>query len=628
MSGLAPRMAALPPAQLRLGGPLGEAMEASRNGRLSRFITGPESPAIALFDPARRAGNEGGDWYGEHAGKWLVAAARAAARSGDAGLRGRVLAVADRLLEWQEADGYLGNYPRHRRFDVPQPPRPESWNGEPALRTWDVWTHAYLVLGLLEVWRMAGLPRHLEAAARIGDLCHDTFVVRGLDVTTTGNHHGMSATVLLDPAVELYFATGRPRYLELAERILEQADANPRLALLRQALSGADASEISTGKAYQLCWNLVGLAKLYRATGRADLGEAVRHLWRNIRDHHLSLGGGPFGGIGHRSREVFNPAFVFDPGAYIETCSVLAWMQLNRELLMLTGEACYAEELERSAYNDLLGAVAPNGEDWCYYSFANGRRIHTKYWRCCKSSGAMALELLQEVAWTRIGADTASMNLLAPGTATMVLGDVEVAFRAQGGYPDDGRLDIAVEPAQAHEFTWQCRVPAWAGGERVRVNGEDAGAEIAGGWLRLRRCWRPGDRIELALEIAPRLERRVYRNVQESLAPDGSPVRQQVLFREYVAVARGALAYATGLIDGYRTGETVLPPEPGDEWCVELPAEADGGVPVELRPARRAPIVFRPYYRVGGRADGAWRITWLECAPPHDHRCAEDCGEM
>ena len=75
----------------------------------------------------------------------------------------------------------------------------------------------------------------------------------------------------MDPAVELYFATGEQRYLDLALLVLEQAERDPRLALLTQALAGADASEIATGKAYQLLWNLVGLAKLHRATGEAQL---------------------------------------------------------------------------------------------------------------------------------------------------------------------------------------------------------------------------------------------------------------------------------------------------------------------------------------------------------------------
>src|SRR5690606_6692120 len=241
------------PGQVRLDGLLGEALEANRRGRLSTFITGPDSPAIAIFDPAHREHNEEGDWYGEHAGKWLAAAAKAAARSDDADLRGRVLAVADHLLQVQAADGYLGTYAPARRFMVPQPPRPESWNGEPALRTWDIWTHAYLLLGLMEVHRCFGQIRHLDGARRIADLCWRVFCEQGLDITSVGNHDGISATVLPDPAARLHLMTGEPRYLELAERILEQANAQPRLALLDRALAGADPSEIATGKAYQLC---------------------------------------------------------------------------------------------------------------------------------------------------------------------------------------------------------------------------------------------------------------------------------------------------------------------------------------------------------------------------------------
>lgn len=64
------------------GGLLGDALAANLQGRLSHFIVDEHSPAIALFAPERRALNDEGDWYGEHAGKWLVAASRAAARCG------------------------------------------------------------------------------------------------------------------------------------------------------------------------------------------------------------------------------------------------------------------------------------------------------------------------------------------------------------------------------------------------------------------------------------------------------------------------------------------------------------------------------------------------------------------
>ncbi len=592
-----------------LGGLLGRALEDNARGRLATFITDEASPAISLFGTELRAKNREGDWYGEHAGKWLYAAAKSAARTGDATLAASVKRVADFLVASQEADGYLGTYAPERRFPVKQPPPQRTWDGAPSLRTWDVWTHAYLVLGLLEVHRHFPDARYLEAARRIGDLCLAAIGAGGIDVTHLGNHFGMSATVLLDPAVELYFATGDARYLALANRIVEQAEARPELQLVTRATAGADASEIGTGKAYQLAWNLVGLAKLFRATGDERYLDAVRNAWESIRRHHLTLGGGPWGGVAHRSREVFNAPGAFSPYGYVETCSTLAWIQLNRELLWHTGEARFAEEIERSAYNDLLGAQAPGGEDWCYYTFPNGKRVFTTYWRCCKSSGAMALEELPDLTYC-VTQGEVLVNLYGPSDATLDIPGVgEVRFVQETRYPFDGEVLLRVTPPTSARIAVRVRIPSWANGATA-----DGAPAAPGDYLTLDREWKPGDSVRLAFPMEPVLHRRSSRNVQESVAPDGSPVRQEVLRHDYAAITRGPLAYATGLIDGFKVEETVrldgdgklevLPPPPGHE-----------GPGIRLGLASRGPLTFVPYYEAGGRRDGAWRLTWMSLAP-------------
>ncbi|MFT3791394.1 MAG: glycoside hydrolase family 127 protein [Rudaea sp.] len=609
---------ASPPIRIEPHGLLGEALRANAAGRLSHFIVDESSPAIAIFGAEHVAQNREGDWYGEHAGKWLYAAAKSAARTQDARLIAHLRRIADFLVSHQDADGYLGTYAPERRFMVKHPPKPKSWNGEPVPRTWDIWIHSYLILGLVEVNRHFPDARTLDAARRIGDLCWRVLTDGGIDICELGNHHGMSATVLLDAAVELHFATDERRYLELALLILKQADANPDLALLAKALGGADASEIATGKAYQLIWNLVGLAKLHRATGAPEYLRAVENLWANIREQHLSLGGGPWGGVAHRSREVFNAPGTFFPQAYVETCSTLAWIQLNRELLAITGAAKYAEEIERSAYNDLLGAFAPNGEDWCYYSYANGKRVHTTYWRCCKSSGAMALEELPALVYSS-RSHGIDVNLYAPSTATLPLAQGgRVTIEQQTRYPFDGsaRLRLALErPAR---FALRLRIPSWAKNAAIRVNGERAAVEVRpGDYATLEREWRSEDTVALDLPMTPQIHRRTHRNVQESRAPDGSPVRQEVLRHDYLGITRGPLVYATGLVDGYKTEESLLLPSgPPEQWLHVGPESGnDEGAAIVLEPERRAPLAFVPYYRAGGRVDGAWRLTWMPLAP-------------
>jgi uncharacterized protein len=609
----------MPPeaAQVQLHGLLGTALQASQRRRLFHFIDGPASPAIRLFDREVAALNTAGDWYGEHAGKWLWAASRAAARSHDDALAARVRAVADHLVAQQREDGYLGTYADSHHFTVVQLPKPVSWDGAPSVRTWDIWVHSYLILGLLEAHRHDPEPRWLAAACRIGDLCAATLQQGAVRITDLGNHHGLSATVLLDPAMELHAATGDARYLELASRVLQQADEEPRLALLKQAAAGADASEIATGKAYQLAWNLVGLAKLQRATGRADLLQALEQLWRNIRDHHLSLGGGPFGGIASRSRETFNPAGVFSPQAYVETCSTLAWLQLNRELLAITGHARHAQEIERTAYNDLLAACAPNGDDWCYYTFANGQRVHTTAWRCCKSSGAMALQELPEIACQRSAPDEISVHLHGPFSARFDLdeaGTVHVECRT--GYPFDGHIAFDVRPTSTARFVLRLRIPEWAVNARLSVEGQSVPAP-PGSYAVIDRRWSPGDRVDLELPMAVTAHRRAKHNEQVSIAPDGAEVRQQVLHDEYLAITRGPLVYASGLVDGWKPSECVRAPG-GDVagWSELLPGAAgEEGPSVRLHFAGRSPITMVPAYRAGGRAHGDWRVTWLQLAP-------------
>ncbi len=606
------------PSAVQLDGLCGQMLSANRSGRLSSFIVDETSPSISIFGHAHKQQNQEGDWYGEHAGKWLSATARAVAQGGQPQLKANLRRVADWLISQQDDDGYLGNYAADRRFTVPQPPKPESWNGEPALRTWDIWTHSYLILGFLETWRALGDDAYLQAARRIADLCWQA-LESGIDITTLGNHHGMSATVLLDPAADLYLVTGEPRYLAMAEKILRQANANPRLALLDKALAGEDAAFIATGKAYQLSWNLVGLAKLYKATGNADYHLAIDNLWNNIREQHLTLGGGPWGGVAHRSREVFNAPRTFFPQAYVETCSVLAWMQLNRELLAITGHARYADELERTAYNDLLAAMAPNGEDWCYYTFPNGKRVHTTYWRCCKSSGAMAVEELPQVAYGIAADGGLRVNLYGPGEATLMHPEAgKVTLQQDTRYPFEGEIAITVLPERSAVFSIGLRIPGWAGDAYLDINGNAQPIDVgADGFMQLQRAWKAGDVINVHLPMQPQLHRAANINVQESRAPDGSPVAQEVLRWEYVGLSYGPLVYATRLIDGYKTEESVRLPEGAPAQWLQVGEDSGEGAPITMQLQCRAPLVFEPYYRCGSREHDAWRLSWLSLAPDY-----------
>lgn len=130
------------------------------------------------------------------------------------------------------------------------------------------------------------------------------------------------------------------------------------------------------------------------------------------------------------------------------------------------------------------------------------------------------------------------------------------------------------------------------------------------------REWHEGDVLVARFPARPILHRASNRNIQESRAPDGSAVHQEVLHFDYIGLTCGPLVFATDLIDGFKTSETVKLPE-GQQasWLTLLPRK-EGEPPVlRLDPGYRAPLRFTPYFATGGRRDGAWRLTWLPLAP-------------
>lgn len=590
----------LMPRQVVVKGLLGQAIEASYQRRLRQFIKDESSEPLALFAESYKAKNTAGDWYGEHAGKWLVAASHAADRANDAALRATVLKVADYLVSRQEPSGYLGTYApgADARFTSP------NVYGK---RTWDVWVHAYMILGLLEVNRFWPNPKYLDAARKIGDLFISVFGRGDKSLAMLGNHQGLSSTILLEPMVKLHQATEDTRYLDFARLIVRQAEAREGLQPVSRSLEGLDLSQIGTGKIYQLGWNFVGILRLFEVTGERDYLRAARNAWQNISDYHLTLAGAPWGGVaGHH--EVFNDKEFFNPYGFVETCSVMSWIHLNRDLLRLSGDARFAEEIEKSLYSSLLGAQDPNGEDWCYFTFPNGKRNNTYYWACCKSSGALALEEIAPLAYGR-REDGLTVNLYTESSMKVVLPKAgETKLTQTTAYPGGSEVKLVLEPATSVSFPLWIRIPSWAEGASVAVNGKPAGeTPVPGRYCKLLREWKHGDEVRLTFPMKLKVHLKTY-----TVDHHG----QEIVKMDYFALTRGPLLYATGLIDGYKKEETVKIPKLFAEAQFSAAPVPPGfnGPAFQLNLPGRNPILFLPYYEAGGRSDGKWRSTWIAVA--------------
>jgi DUF1680 family protein len=102
-----------------------------------------------------------------------------------------------------------------------------------------------------------------------------------------------------------------------------------------------------------------------------------------------------------------------------------------------------------------------------------------------------------------------------------------IKLKQETEYPRDGRVKVTVEVAPAGEASLFLRVPGWAKGAELTVNGKGVDAS-AGKYAEVRRTWAVGDVVELKMPMTPRLVE-AHPLVEES--------------RNQVAVVRGPIVY-------------------------------------------------------------------------------------
>ncbi|HYC28485.1 MAG TPA: beta-L-arabinofuranosidase domain-containing protein, partial [Chitinophagaceae bacterium] len=397
------------------------------------------------------------------------------------------------------------------------------------------------------------------------------------------------------------------RYLDFAELIVKRVEAREGLRMINAMLNNRDLEMVADGKAYQIIWNLLGLAKLYELTGNKDYIKAIENAWKNIVDHHLTITGGPWGGVG-KHKECFNAKNYWSPYGFVETCSTMSWIQLNKMLLQLTGHPKYAQEIERSAYNALIGAQFANGNDWSYHVFSNGKKHLANYNDCCPSSGVLALQELAPMIYSQRGKGIA-LNLFSASEATLSVDNNAVRISQQTNFPFEGKVLVSVSPAKKMSFPVYIRIPEWATGAKISVDGKSLDVQPEpGAYMTINREWARDSRVEINFPI----ELKLAQKAEHAVIPQGTDDIYRV---NWFALTRGPLVYASnGLIDGTDRERNFNLSGKDATQLFQPVSKVSGasGPAYELKLPVEKPLVFLPYYEAGGRDNTGWRLTWLQ----------------
>lgn len=401
---------------------------------------------------------------------------------------------------------------------------------------WDMWSRKYVLLGLqyyLEICEddaladaiIASMCRQVDyLCAKIGNNA-----VGKLPVTNTSEWwEGLNASSILEPIVRLYNLTGKQKYLDFAKEIID-AGGLRSFNIFEAALEGKlYPYEYPVTKAYEMISNFEGILEYYRVTGEEKYKTMVLNFARLVIESDITV----IGSAGtthelfdHSRVRQFNPAF---SGIMQETCVTVTWMKFCWQLLCLTGDPGYADQMERSIYNALIGAINVNhhicqGQEFTFDSYSpllnnvRGRQVGGRmdiirgrfWWGCCVAIGAAGTGLTAMTADMQ-KKDGVAVNFYFPGDYAQKLpcGAV-VRLHTETEYPKDGdvRITVSVDGPAVDApvscdgtFSIDLRIPAWSRETALTVNGEAVDV-TPGTYASLTRAWKTGDVIAVRFDM-------------------------------------------------------------------------------------------------------------------------------
>src|SRR5436190_8684919 len=255
---------------------------------------------------------------------------------------------------------------------------------------------------------------------------------------------------------------------------------------------------------------LNGALEYYRTTGDEKILQACKNAWQDIVDKRLYITGTA------SYREFFHADFDLPNVNNVgETCVTVTWLQFNAQLLRLTGEARFAEQLEVTILNQLLGAQSPDGSAWGYYVQMQGKKPYSSNLdgHCCLSSGPRGISLIPTFAIST-DAEGVVVNLYDAATANLTLRDKSnVKLSIDTLYPTNKHIAIAVAPSAPASFAVKLRIPAWCDTPQIQVDGTNVQAKPGSdGYVAIRREWKPGDKIDLRLPLEARVVEGKFKN--------------------------------------------------------------------------------------------------------------------
>ncbi|WP_348262501.1 glycoside hydrolase family 127 protein [Telmatobacter sp. DSM 110680] len=420
-------------------------------------------------------------------GQWVSALARMYAITGEAETREKVLRLNRLYAETISADFYVKN-----RFPA--------------------YTYDKLLLGLIDSHTYVKDPQALAILEHTTDTALPHLPGHAVE-------HGHPWRADKDPHDDswtwdesytmpenLFLASQRGagrRYYDLGLQYLDDGPWFDPLSRNENVLNGRHAySHVNSLSSAMMAYLVAGSEKHLRA---------ARNAFAMLEEQSFATGGwGPDETLrAPGSNDVYD-SLTNTHHSFETPCGSYAHFKLARYLLRVTRDSLYGDSMERMMYNTVLGALPleENGKNFYYadYNF-NGKRVYKEArWACCSGT------LPQVAADYRInsyfrGPRAVYVNLYVPSTLRWNENGATLSLNQEGEYPYEERIVFTMTSSQPTELTMHFRIPSWAQGAEVFVNGtRQKGLAQPGSFAAIHKEWKSGDRVELEFPLRMRLE--------------------------------------------------------------------------------------------------------------------------
>ncbi len=237
-----------------------------------------------------------------------------------------------------------------------------------------------------------------------------------------------------------------------------------------------------------------------------------------------------------------------NPSQGSELCTVVEGMFSLEVALSILGDPALGDRLEQIGYNALPGTFTD--DMWAHQYNQEPNQVecslHRAPWTtdgpesnlfglepnfgCCTANFHQGWPKLTSSLWmaSPASASAASKDQPEAGLVAAAYAPCEVRTTVHGtavhlstdtDYPFRDTVRITVTPAASKRFPLRLRIPAWAAGATVSVNGQPQPAPTPGAFATLDRTWKPGDRVELKLPLTPRVSTGYNNSVSVSRGP-------------------------------------------------------------------------------------------------------------